>query len=89
MWEVQTAFERQNEIPFGILWLGKQLGFILDAGVSVCLDESKWCAGNHPSLVWTEGRECIKRTGVQFKSNLYPIKSDLHMFMVTAPSCLS
>lgn len=63
MWEVQTAFERQNEIPFGILWLGKQLGFILDVGcASVCLDESKGCAGNHPSLVWTEGRECIKRT---------------------------
>lgn len=38
MWEVQTAFERQNEIPFGILWLGKQLGFILDVGcVRVCV----------------------------------------------------
>lgn len=62
MWEVQTAFERQNEIPFGILWLGKQLGFILDVGcVSVCLDESECCAGSRPSLVWTEGRECIKR----------------------------
>lgn len=62
MWEVQTAFERRNEIPFGILGLGKQLGFILDIGcVRVCLDESKCCVGNRPSLVWTEGRECFIR----------------------------
>lgn len=43
VWELQTAFERQNVIPFGILWVGKQPGFILEVSwrvcVCVCLEE--------------------------------------------------
>lgn len=35
MWELQTVFERQNETPFGILWLGKQPG--LDRGKRMLL----------------------------------------------------
>ncbi len=35
--ELQTPFERQNVIPFGILGLGKQPGFILEFSWSVCV----------------------------------------------------
>lgn len=35
--ELQTAFERQNVIPFGILWVGKQPGFILEVSWRVCV----------------------------------------------------
>jgi len=35
--ELQTPFERQNVIPFGILWLGKQPGFILEVSWRVCM----------------------------------------------------
>lgn len=52
------TLNRQNEIPFGILWLGKQPGFILEASCA-CGDEKQRWLGNHPSLVWTEGRECF------------------------------
>lgn len=44
MWELQTVFERQNETPFGILWLGKQLVFILDVSVCECV------------CIWMKGR---------------------------------
>lgn len=37
VWELQTPFERENVIPFGILWLGKQPGFILEVSLSVCV----------------------------------------------------
>lgn len=36
VWELQTPFEKQNVIPFGILWLGKQPGIILEVSWRVC-----------------------------------------------------
>lgn len=91
MWELQTVFERQNETPFGILWLGKQLGFILDVSVCVylCLDERRCWVGTHPSLVWAEGREHFQRQcGFQYESNLKPTNSEMCTSVITVSSCL-
>lgn len=57
VWELQTAFERQNEIPFGILWLGKQLGFILAVGWCVCVFEWEGGAVRGITQAWFGERE--------------------------------
>ena len=68
MRELQTPFERQNVIPFGILWLGKQPGFYfgsqlervcvcVHALVCVCLEEGCFVGDEGLSELRSEGEK--------------------------------